>query len=154
MPVKVFINGDLTVNSTVSGQGAMDYSTLAQAGFNEWTNAVGNTLGYTLVNSAAQADIVVNFSTINNPNSPVAWSETYNYTGNTITSAQITLSAQTSGAAVTPALLQLMGAESFGAALGLGESNNSSDLTSANPTVTSPSTADINTLKSLYCSYF
>ena len=154
MPIKVFFNGDLTVSSTVPGQGNMSYKSLAIAGFQQWTTAVGNTLDFTEVGTSAAADLVVNFATISNPTSPVAWSEQYTYSGSTITHATITLSAQQSGAAITPDLLQLMGAESFGAALGLGQSNNSNDIESANPSVTAPSQADINTLKTLYCSYF
>ena len=155
MPVKVFFNGDLTVSSTVAGQGSMDYQALALAGFQEWTTAVGNTLSFTQVNTAAQADIVVNFATINNPSSPVAWSEQFTFTGNTITGATVTLSAQQSGAAITPGLLQLMGAGILRRrTLGLGQSNNPNDIESANPTVTQPSQTDINTLKTLYCTYF
>ncbi|MDR3709666.1 MAG: hypothetical protein P4L33_15315 [Capsulimonadaceae bacterium] len=154
-PIKVYFTNDLTVTTTTATPGVTStasYETEVLNGFNQWTALLGSGITYSKVSSATGADIVVTFSTDTTTQSTAKWSVSATGT-NYITSETATFTASSTGA-IAPSLLQQMGAEAFGTMLGLPNSSNTTDITNKNTTATGPSTLDINTAKTLYCTYY
>jgi hypothetical protein len=155
--IKVFFSGDLSVATTWPGVTTpLSYKALVIAGFNEWVTALGSKVSFVEVASATGADVTVSFQDSPIGNS-AAWSTPSPgrvYTGSKLTSVNLRFVTQGSGAAISPDLLQLMGAEAFGAVLGLNQSTTITDITALGTTATAPSTRDLNTVKTLYCAYF
>lgn len=149
-PIKIYFGPDLTVPTP---GGTTSYEQQVLTGFNEWTSRLGGGITYTQVTSAANADVTVSFATDSSTTNSAKWSSTATATNLAFSNVTVTFSASATGTETT-ALLQLMGAEAFGAVLGLPASTSPSDITNTATTATAPSTSDINTVKALYCSYY
>ena len=153
--IKVYFNGDLSITTGASGAtNPVSYKAAVIAGFNEWTAGLNNKITYTQVTSSSGADIIINFANSNTAGNAASWTANRSFSGSTLTGANATFTAQQTGGSVEPATLTLVGAQSFGALLGLNASPNATDITNANTTATTPSTSDLNTVKTLYCADF
>jgi hypothetical protein len=153
--LKVYFNGDLSITTSATGaSNPVSFKAALITGFNEWITPLNSTISFTQVSSSSGADIVVNFANSNTAGNSASWTANRSYTGSTLTGANATFTAQQTGGSVEPATLTLIGAQAFGALLGLNPSSSVTDITNANTSATAPSTDDINTVKALYCADF